>query len=345
MGSPQQRLMSDPLRADRLSRPYYGLEPPTDLSSVSSITSAVRPQVLERARLYEQWMLSARAILKSQVLINRLPDEVLAEIFKILHERCRDTRYHYPDPQQGWPSPLQICCHWFAVGTTSPTLWRHITIKRGRLDVLRIGLLRSKATTVHIRRLPIDLNSLSARDISSLFEEFATIVGPHAHRVKTLHYASAHVLHDAPLLCSFLTGYPMPELQELSVDIDGMVHDNLEVKLDARLSAERMPNLRKLDLPAINVAHSMSIFSQLTSLEINGQSVHRKYTPTIELQALSRMMCNLTNVVRLTLTTLRVTRSSEESIAGDSLQLVVELAHQQKRTSHLKNSGARNYLS
>ncbi|KAL7278301.1 hypothetical protein ACG7TL_008277 [Trametes sanguinea] len=328
MGSPQQRLMSDPLRADRLSRPYYGLKPPTDLSSVSSITSAVRAQVLERARLYEQWMLSARAILNSQVLINRLPDELLAEIFRIVQERSCDTSHHHLDPEEGWPRVLQVCRHWFAVGTTSPASWRHIIVKKS-LDMLRIALLRSKATTVNIRKLPINSYRFPTVVPRLLFKEFVTLVGPHTHRIRKLEFESTHLHEDAPLLCSFLTGYSMPELVWLSVVIDRFGNVPVAVKLDARLSAERMPKLRELDLPMINIAQSMSIFSQLTTLKIKGRP-HGVYVPTCELQDLSRMMRNLVNVVCLTLARLRVTRSSEESMADDSVHTLVELAHLRK---------------
>lgn len=99
--------------------------------------------------------------LNSLLSINRIPPEILSEIFMYWMTDSRSILYyHRPGTRSLWIQIAQVCHHWREVALSSPRLWGDFTM--GQADFTPEILLRSKQVPLKIKVSRTDARSLTA---------------------------------------------------------------------------------------------------------------------------------------------------------------------------------------
>ncbi|KAI0354556.1 hypothetical protein OH77DRAFT_511740 [Trametes cingulata] len=142
--------------------PYQGLDPIKDMSLSSAPAREDCQSLLANLPCLERASLSVKAVLNAGVPVNRLPDELLAEIFACLQGGINDP-------------------------TSTPKLWRLI-LGEASAAYICTCLVRSKATKLTIARGVVATISLT---------HFLQLIVPHIHRVGIL-LLSITALGDVP---------------------------------------------------------------------------------------------------------------------------------------------------
>ncbi|TFK81745.1 hypothetical protein K466DRAFT_531380 [Polyporus arcularius HHB13444] len=251
------------LRAEGLQGPYYGLRP---LNTTNPCNS---PQLLVRMDDLCNEFLSISALVNTRAPVNRLPNEILLEIFLAVQAGTEEGTS--PD----WPAVLLVCRHWFAVAATAPHLWRELVVSKS-LNLLRTGLVRSKGLTIGV--------SVIKRDA---VPEAATTILPHLHRLHSLSISSIHQRHKVHV--ASLLQHPMPVLERLDAIIEqptSWVVNAENPSLGIRrmpLPVAKFPKLRSLTVEKIAIPPGPdAVYNQLSVLHLWGPQI-RNYAMFVDI--------------------------------------------------------------
>ena len=135
--------------------PYFGLPPLQDGSAhlpakelANSIADMNRQIVLLQARVR-----STSALLNYQRPINRLPPEILLDLFRRLRDEDRSYNQHrdggrlYSRPP--WHRILGVCRYWCSLASSAPLLWTSIPVgAKTDLGMLKAFLKRSSQSPI-----------------------------------------------------------------------------------------------------------------------------------------------------------------------------------------------------
>ncbi|KAI0359249.1 hypothetical protein OH77DRAFT_1013467 [Trametes cingulata] len=240
------------LRIDAWQHPYYGLRPEEtncELPSLNALSNAAIP-------------------------INRLPTELMVEIFSVVQmDEAREL-------EMRWLSIPRVCRRWYWIAATTPDLWRWL-YATSSLNYMKTCLVRSKDRTVSV-----------VTGSTWIVPSALQLVSPQFHRVRHLQLAVGR--RDAPVL-NVILGSRMSVLEALEVTVIKTLLDTSEMVME--FYPERFPVLSELHLVGVHLLPS-GVLRQLKVL-----SIHDWFgmSPGLTLDALSSILRELTNVERLTL--------------------------------------------
>ncbi|KAI0824369.1 hypothetical protein BC628DRAFT_1420110 [Trametes gibbosa] len=222
-------------------------------------------RLVERARICGG-VQALCALVNAEEPINRLPVELLVEIFSYLQAGCyqRNVACH------------RVCRHWSVVGATTPELWHNLAVGT-RTNLLRTGLARSKDMEVTI--------AVGERANKHITAQSLALIGPHVHRVRALHLPLDPTYRD-PELTTFLSTTPMRALRSLSAD-------GTQILLSA-------PLLQVLQFSNINAFIPTPSFSQLRKLVYDRNL--KGHLPSTALDTMVDILHSLENIEELSLT-------------------------------------------
>ncbi|KAI0643453.1 hypothetical protein C8Q79DRAFT_180873 [Trametes meyenii] len=292
--------LADPLRAAALRPPLYGLPPVEHTPTTVALQLA---ELFRRISKLELELRASYAIANAGVPINRLPEELLVEIF--LHtqdvEDYLGQHPGYPGIKEvPWLSILQVCRHWFVVASNAPALWRTLCVDSS-VALLRTGLLRSKNAG-----LTLVTNQESPylyQDRSTVLPEVFNLITPHTSRLQSLHCLDIKDEQAQGFVSLMENDFPMlHELHANFIGISGLPHSGLDFSLN--IVPERFPRLRQVHLKGIQCLNSTSgIFPQLRDLQVEA----RDTTPQIATAALLAALGQMKNAEQVVLCNLRMT--------------------------------------
>ena len=239
--------------------PYFGLPPLQDGTThlpVEELASSIA-DMKKQIALLEGRVLSTSALLNYQRPINRLPPEILLEIFR----RLRNNDRTYRSYRRGWMLPseppwhrvLGVCRYWHSLASSTPLLWTSVPVG-GKASSAMLQAFISRSC-----QLPIDVafRAMSSTALADALDQ----LHPHAGRTKALSfrdltYQEKHVKPIADLLAQC---EEMTILKTLSVAFkrdDSTLRHGLLLPLDraftATFSPERFPRIRNLSLQSID---------------------------------------------------------------------------------------------
>ncbi|KAH9935076.1 hypothetical protein B0H21DRAFT_759408 [Amylocystis lapponica] len=148
----------------------------------------------------EKYLLNLKSCHNSFAPINRLPNELLVDIFS--HDRDRGKV-----PSMAWVRLTHVCRYWRGIVLATPTLWSKIYIDASSKEgptLLHNHLLRSVPSKVDIVLL-----KAAKEDASAILQD----LGQHADRIRRLHLRFSAASKLVPFL-----SFPMPSLEELYVN-------------------------------------------------------------------------------------------------------------------------------
>ncbi|KAL7278465.1 hypothetical protein ACG7TL_007464 [Trametes sanguinea] len=210
--------------------------------------------------------------------IDRLPPEILGEIFKLVHtmEAAHGTRIGCCDQEHVVRRPrspdklAEVCTRWRSAALETRELWCRIAVHRSE-KWLELGLTRSGNKPLHVG-LHHPTTSLASW---SLLEG-------HTQRLRSLTVAWYECKGTQKLfwrLIRMVANMQLPLLEELSVDYSTFADYWPGGGVDERgwsfvLKGTRLPALRVLCLKDAWIPWDSSIFSQLRVLHIEGINLH-----------------------------------------------------------------------
>ncbi|KAI0367101.1 hypothetical protein BV20DRAFT_981549 [Pilatotrama ljubarskyi] len=268
--------LPDPLRAESFSGPYYGVEPLESLPLAKALDPEIRTKLQERARRHEQELRGLYAVLNAGCRINRLPVELLVEIFAHVQGAER---------AQNWLHILTVCRYWFVVVSTAPILWKNLKVQ-GTTNLLRTGLRRSKQAEINV-----EVSALC----SVPFHDVLDILAPHAHRLRSLTLSGISQTGIAAVSL-FLESYTFPALRYFEAHLDRRIMDMFDLAVS--FPAERFPKVQEFDISRINIFASTSAFVQLRKLRVESC---RGKNPELSTCMLVDAICALRNIEELEL--------------------------------------------
>lgn len=269
----------DPLRTTELHPPYYGVQALEHMSTTIAFDANGRGALLARAREKELELQAMYALLNAGAPINRLPVELLVEIFS--HIQGMDlSRAFY------WTDILRVCRHWFVAGSTAAKLWKNLKVT-GSTNLLRTGLARSRGAEVTIEMMNLFTHPLP---------EAAPFVAPHLHRVRCLRLWKIP-LDTIPALVQFMDN-DMPALRCFFAHIDPQA-----AELIFDFSPARFPRLEELRVSRIHIFGDLSVFAQLRILSLTGCV---RSTPMLKTATFLDALRRMENIEELVLSNIRV---------------------------------------
>ncbi|KAI0656058.1 hypothetical protein C8Q70DRAFT_1014320 [Cubamyces menziesii] len=255
--------------------------------------SSQQTQLDDMIREREEELRGLYALKNASTPINRLPVEILAEIFLHVAQHARISA-------PGWHRILCVCRHWFVVGATMPRLWTRI-LCAGCTNQLRTSLARSKS-------IPVDIELTSATPSRGFtITEVIPIIAPHVHRLQSIRFGVVPS-SDAPEVLAFLQNHSFPALQTLQA-LPRSNAGRLEVDLD------RFPRLCELRFANLDAFPSTAIMSQLTTLEL---TAYGEEGPSLAMDELLTALQSLSNIEDLTLTDVNVRNTATPLLRGAS---------------------------
>ena len=237
---------SEVLRAEGLQGPYYGLQPYRDLPQPPSF------EVIDDLR---RQFPSISALINASAPINRLPHEILLQIFFVLQVI---TGKNAPP---AWTVVLLVCRRWFVVAATAPHFWRDLVVGKS-LNLLRTGLIRSKGLSIGV--------SIIKRDA---LPETAQALLPQLSRLRSLFIKSVHQRHKEHVRS--LMQRPMPLLEHFTAVVElpmtwTITDENPSLSIDRMpLTVDMFPKLQSLTVERITVPPTPdAVYQRLTALHI-----------------------------------------------------------------------------
>lgn len=252
----------------RMSAPYYGLSPfqlPEAASSSREVVLAARDSMIAQRDALERQVLSANALLNSTTPVNRLPQELLINIFRVLKEQSPETSAH------PWYKIAAVCRSWRAIACSAPLLWADIHVSPRMNAVLFQAFLE--------RSHPIAISVLFVSTVR--LAPYLALIRAHLPRVRVLRFL-ATPRSEADLVADLLEE-SMPALEQLSVmlnpsfnedtDTDDEDEDVLSEPEEEEVflwnpMEEKLPNLRLLCLRGVALGFSSTIGASLEGLEL-----------------------------------------------------------------------------
>ncbi|RPD52398.1 hypothetical protein L227DRAFT_617846 [Lentinus tigrinus ALCF2SS1-6] len=180
--------------------------PPSDPPRADDSTVNIRRSVVLRSRQTATDEQQSKSVWNASVPVNRLPPEILLEIFQVLQAITEDVHdvWMVPSSYVFWPRLSHVCRAWRDVICNSAQLWRDIHVK-GDLQWVELCLSRSREAPLHI-----------FFHSGATLPDACDILSNHRHRIKTV-----VVFDTAPDTVSCLTQFfqpSMPMLEEFSLD-------------------------------------------------------------------------------------------------------------------------------
>ncbi|KAI0370105.1 hypothetical protein BV20DRAFT_1076179 [Pilatotrama ljubarskyi] len=275
------------LPVETWSHPYYGIAPLADVSTPYQPTgdSELQSHLAQRRRELQHELSSLNALHNVTVTINKLPNELLAEIMVYVHA----AEWTWLN-MIAWISVLCVCRHWFAVAAATPQLWCSL-VAQSSTEYLCTGLARSKSMPVSIQigRLVWSIAELQANTVSRALR----LMIPHLHHIRSI------TLEEIPQALSpevaALFRHPMLVLSSLNIRLKGAHLDPNPPVLT--LAPEHYPALQELRLHGIQMLHT-HVLRQLRVLHLSEWPV---INPPLTLRLLTAILEDLVNVESLKL--------------------------------------------
>ncbi|GBE78711.1 hypothetical protein SCP_0116020 [Sparassis crispa] len=203
--------------------------------------------IIERAMKRERAIANAatryiahpRAILNSQVPVNALPNELLAEIFVDVQRE---------DLSLSCLQMTGVCRHWRALATATAALWTNIDLSWHPACVRHFFELSAD--------MPVDVYSMSELEVDDVVE----MISPYTHRIRGFVYGLGD--EEADNVSEMITslGSVLPNLQTLELDSPD---DSLEP------FGGHFPLLRSLKTTGFSFWFISGMLVNLVELEIN----------------------------------------------------------------------------
>ena len=230
--------------------PYFGLSPiPAALESHSlSSVVARRDELLKQKDSIERQILSTNAFINACQPINRLPNEVLVEVFCIARDVLEDIR--------AWYSILCVCRLWYAVGCAAPMLWSLIDVGHDTNPMLFKKCLRNS------RAITLDISF----DHPSSLHDMLRDLRPQRARVRNLTFTDCGREYALDI-GQFLRG-PFPILKTLEVWLDPRLAENTPPPDDS----DTDHHVDEEEMLWLHVAPT--IFPCLRRLSLRGVAIH-----------------------------------------------------------------------
>ncbi|PIL29061.1 hypothetical protein GSI_09109 [Ganoderma sinense ZZ0214-1] len=191
--------------------------------------------------------------------INRLPNELLIQVFLLYAEAATPTsQRHTPQAaNMRWLPLMLVCRYWRDVALATPVLWR----------VIHAAPQTRWTTLVLARSAPATVD-FTFGDRGSLFTETFKVLSGHVDRLQRLRFVGVHG-DLRPAALKFVCGaVDFPNLESLEFLIFARSPDTLADFADMKLSSERYPSLRSLQLCATIAPQDISLCSKLRVLSL-----------------------------------------------------------------------------
>ncbi|GBE84658.1 hypothetical protein SCP_0606370 [Sparassis crispa] len=193
----------------------------------------------------------------SEPPVNRLPNEILGEIFVIL--RSLDYSNNISPVGMAWLRVTFVCQYWRGIALGMPSLWSSIDVTRD-LEFCRLYLQRSQNTLIDIH-YPRDM-LVRCRCSTHNVTGIIVMVLPHAHRIRTLELGTMDKSHLLELFAALTI--PMPHMEALELLRD----DGWDDLTPFNPPRDQFPALRSIALNPACIAWSSPLLSRLTNLEL-----------------------------------------------------------------------------
>jgi len=187
------------------------------------------------------WIIKIHYYLNLEVPINRMPDELLAEILQIVRDNC--------PPHWSFVTVLLICRHWYFTAVSSSSLWTYITTSMAP-PVLETYLRRSRGANLSLST-PVACAALSQNALLN-------VLAPHFDRLVDLYTSSFQPYVE----------HRMEQLSSLVID-DTLPPDSGSTSPEViAIRGDRFPKLECLTLRAIEPVARIVDAHSLTSLTL-----------------------------------------------------------------------------
>ncbi|RDX44473.1 hypothetical protein OH76DRAFT_1409052 [Lentinus brumalis] len=245
------------MATDPPNGPYHRLKPSLPGLSREALSSLLAELVKQKEELTEM-ISSTTAALNALSPVNRLPDELLIDVF-----------LHVQAATRSWPRILVICRRWRTVAHTSARLW-------SRLDVgTRTPHARITASLKYSGDLPLDVTFDRNVKVSAILDELT----PHISRVRALCFVE--VSRDEVSSVETFLRNRMPSLRTLHVRFDPYDEDS-EYDSDSDFDEReeemafcfapvsgQFPSLEELVLRAVGLRAASAAFPLLKVLQLS----------------------------------------------------------------------------
>ncbi|KAL1942190.1 hypothetical protein VTO73DRAFT_6254 [Trametes versicolor] len=256
-------------------------EPSQNVPAVSLTRAgilAARAELFEQKEALERKIIHNSFLLNATVPVNKLPEELLVEIF--CYNVVHDVSHSYPGGR--WYRILAVCRHWRTVACRTATLWTNITIGQSRFNTIPLKTFLSRS---QLMLLDVTVRSPDRADIAALV--------PHLPRTRSLNVGPSIGPEHAALMEKVLApAFPMPKVHTLVAgfehEVDPVESDNdidysddeqssrdpddftyrYDEVLSIPLDAELYPRLHNLSLTTVSFIPPATPFSTLRRLEL-----------------------------------------------------------------------------
>ncbi|KZT67775.1 hypothetical protein DAEQUDRAFT_728773 [Daedalea quercina L-15889] len=215
----------------------------------------------------------------SSARVNRLPDELFAEIFWYIAQAdpCHRRRL---SEITGLPTLIpvtHVCKHWRSMALENARLWATLLVEGfSTPGYISLGAIRSTALMAeYLRRSKSHPLSITTMPLSEdCVVDFADILQPHIHRIKRLHIRTG--TEFAMLFVLLQLQMAAPHLEELSLEVSHSTeiqHSYLEY-WDTILFCGQTPSLRSLSLSQVSIPLGVLWLRGLRHLTLNAHNMH-----------------------------------------------------------------------
>ena len=289
--------------------------PSNPMSTLMLITEADRQaqRTIEAdVERYLQVVAGLRRRLNSFALINRLPIEILTEIFILCQDddrrfnsiRSRSAEYDAIPRPLRWTVITTICHHWYQLVVQTPRIWSRIDLCYPKFAKRSLQLAKQSLLRIETARLDVTERSLFDDIVSNDLHRVSSIqwnLPPHAYSEIALPAASSAVFSQlrniritvagtASRLPQIFANVEFPSIQTL--ELVNCIADLPPCFLSHTLKTLSLNGCRgSQSLALVEFARCLSQMAQLTSLElkeINFITAQQAALPRISLHQLHR---------------------------------------------------------
>ncbi|KAI0773151.1 hypothetical protein BD413DRAFT_612056 [Trametes elegans] len=256
--------------AEASPAPFYGLPPidaqsRNDSPSPEELLTSLNEDADRSAHSPTLRELSRRALENAVAPINKLPTEMLLEVFRhfVTHLSIHEPTGDRP-PE--WLPLMGVCRSWCVLVRSTPTIWSSaIVIRHGNLRWLELSLARSRETPASL--------AISLPDVSFDSELCSTVaVRSHSHHIRQLFFTTVLTLRNKRSVKD-LMDTSLPALTTLYLDLAYRLsfHHVPGVPITAKmvLDRDRYPSLTHLHLKVgLIPSWTSSVFKNLQYLSL-----------------------------------------------------------------------------
>ncbi|KAI1788150.1 hypothetical protein LXA43DRAFT_1026425 [Ganoderma leucocontextum] len=239
------------------NRPHVPAPPP-----LNGVRQGIEER-LDELDMKEREIFRERLELKSRwnrsLMVTQLPNEILFLIFVYFSGLLPSTDEDDEDyfkfglAKIGWTKLMLVCRRWCDVARATPALWRTIDVGRTSLSWMKLALTRSSGATIDVS-FPFDFE-----------EEHASLLQPHYHRLRSFRLQSWSPTARRVIRST------LPALETLEICSNPSHKNTLKgFYTDLRITRERFPNLRTLQLVHTVVPRDPLFYAPLRKLSLKG---------------------------------------------------------------------------